>query len=334
MLRISFDQLLDTLGRALAKTGMPPDRTDRCARLIAETTLDGVTSHGINRFERFLRMIENGNVDVHATPERVEVHGALERWNGRKGPGNLNAQESMARAIALSRAHGLGCVALANTNHWMRGGSYGWQAAEAGALAICWTNTLPNLPPWGASEPRLGNNPLVIAVPRPPAHIVVDTAMSQFSFGALESYRRRGQPLPVDGGYDARGELTSDAAAIEATGRVLPIGYWKGSGLSLLLDLVAATLSGGNAAWQIPRDSESETGVSQVFIAFDANALGGTAAVASIADAVLRYTQQPDSSGARARYPGERAFETRQKHLAGGIPVDADVWAAITSLAT
>ena len=72
----------------------------------------------------------------------------------------------MARAIALARAHGIGCVALANTNHWMRGGSYGWQAADAGVIGICWTNTLANLPPWGAADPRIGNNPLVIAVPR------------------------------------------------------------------------------------------------------------------------------------------------------------------------
>ncbi len=126
----------------------------------------------------------------------------------------------MGQAIALAREHGIGCVALANTNHWMRGGTYGWQAADAGAIGICWTNTLPNMPPWGSSQPRLGNNPFVIAVPRPAGHLVLDMSLSQFSFGALESYRRRGEALPVTGGFDAAGELTRDAAAIEASGRV------------------------------------------------------------------------------------------------------------------
>src|SRR5439155_10919673 len=119
---------------------------------------------------------------------------SLERWDGRRGPGNLNAYESMARAIAMARDHGIGCVALANTNHWMRGGTYGWQAADAGVIGICWTNTLANLPPWGAAEPRIGNNPLVIAVPRRGsggAHVVLDMAMSQFSYGALAAYRLR-----------------------------------------------------------------------------------------------------------------------------------------------
>ena len=59
----------------------------------------------------------------------------------------------------------MGAIALANTNHWMRGGTYGWQAAEAGLFGICWTNTLANLPAWGTASPVLGNNPLVIGIP-------------------------------------------------------------------------------------------------------------------------------------------------------------------------
>ena len=134
----------------------------------------------------------------------------------------------------------------------MRGGTYGWQAADAGVIGICWTNTLANLPPWGASVPALGNNPLIIAVPRPAGHVVLDMAMSQFSYGALATYRRSGQLLPVDGGFDAEGHLTRDPAAIEASQRPLPIGYWKGSGLAMMLDMIAALLSGGLATHQIP----------------------------------------------------------------------------------
>src|SRR6185369_8244775 len=125
-------------------------------------------------------------------------------------------------------------------------------------IGICWTNTLPNLPPWGSSEPRLGNNPLVIAVPRPAGHVVLDMAMSQFSYGALAAYRARGEMLPVEGGFDTEGRLTRDPATIEASQRPLPIGYWKGSGLSLMLDLIATMLSGGLATHQIPKDPERE----------------------------------------------------------------------------
>lgn len=326
-IRISYDELHSTLRQALERTGMRTDRADRCARMFADATLDGVASHGINRFPRFMAMIESGVVKVDAAPRLVESHGALERWDGGSGPGNLNAAESMARAVELSGRHGIGCVALANTNHWMRGGTYGWQAADAGAIAVCWTNTLPNMPPWGANRPGVGNNPLVVAVPRPPAHIVLDMAMSQFSVGALAGYRARGEPLPVAGGFDDRGELTRDAAAIESTGRLLPIGFWKGSGLALMLDLVAAMLSRGRATHEIAQDPQTETALSQVFIAFSPDVAGGRERMAGLAEDVLGFVQ----AGESVRYPGERTFDTRQRNLREGIPIDDGVWGSIVA---
>jgi len=321
-MRVSFEELHQTLRRALLKVGFEHGRAELCARLFAETDRDGVHTHGLRRFPRFLEMIEKGIVDVSARPARVGAHGALERWDGRSGAGNLNAYESMERALELSRQHGLGCVALRNTNHWMRGGSYGWQAAEAGALAFCWTNTLPNLPPWGSARPLLGNNPLVIAVPRPAGHVVLDMAMSQFSYGALAAYRARGERLPVAGGFDAEGRLTQDPAAVEESGRPLPVGFWKGSGLALLLDMTAALLSAGLATHQIPTDPLKETRLSQVFIAFDLNTLGGTES--RIADDIVESLRA--GGGETVRYPGERTLKIRRENLEKGIPVEAAMW--------
>lgn len=328
-MRVTYDEMFDALVRVLARTGLDAERTSLCARLFADASRDGVYSHGLNRFPRFVTMIRSGIVDVTARPVRVGVHGALERWDGRRGAGNLNAAECMDRAIALSRAHGVGCVALANTNHWMRGGSYGWQAADAGAIAICWTNTLPNLPPWGSADPRIGNNPLVVAVPRPEGHVVLDMAMSQFSFGALAAYRLRGELLPVTGGYDPGGQLTRDPAAIEASGRLLPIGFWKGSGLSIVLDIIAALLSGGRATHQIPVDPEEETALSQVFIAFDPSAFGD-AATSEVVNRIVDDVRAPDAGG--VRYPGQRTLEIRRENMASGIPVEPSIWRQVQQL--
>jgi len=326
-MRVSYQELFDAFVRALRTTGLDDDRARLCARLVADASRDGVPSHGLNLFPRLIAMIRAGVVDVHARPLRVSAVGALERWDGRRGIGNLNAHASMDAAIALARVHGIGCVALANTNHWMRGGAYGWQAAEAGVIGLCWTNTLPNLPPWGATVPRVGNNPLVIAIPRPGrdgAHVVLDMAMSQFSYGALASYRRRGEPLPVPGGYDAAGELTTDPAAIEASHRPLPIGFWKGSGLALMLDMMAALLSGGRATHQIPAHPEQETGLSQVFMALDLSLLEAPATTPGTVDAILEDLQ--------TRYPGERTLETRRQNLEQGIPVEPSIFELVRSL--
>jgi 3-dehydro-L-gulonate 2-dehydrogenase len=330
MLRVPFDEVASTLAAILVRNGFEAHRADLSARLFAETTRDGVYSHGLERFPRLLAMIRNGCVDAAATPQRVQQVGAIERWDGRRGPGNLNAWSSMARAIELSGQHGMGCVALANTNHWMRGGTYGWQAADAGVIGICWTNTLANLPPWGASLPALGNNPLILAVPRPAGHVILDMAISQFSFGALTSYQQKGQLLPVDGGFDANGNLTRDPAAIEASQRPLPIGYWKGSGLAMMLDLMAALLSGGLATHQIPRDPLRESGLSQVFLALHLARLGPADDSARIADAIVDSVLA-GSPGA-VRYPGEQVLKTRAENMALGLPVREELWAELRSL--
>ncbi len=329
-LRVPFPELTERLTRALHNLGFEHENAALCARLFAETTRDGVYSHGIRRFPRFAAMVRSGLIQPNAVPLRTASCGALERWDGRSGPGNTNAWRSMERAIELARTSGIGCVALANTNHWMRGGTCGWQAADAGFIGICWTNTMPNLPPWGGTTPTIGNNPLVLAVPRPTGPIVLDIAMSQFSYGALESYRDRGESLPVPGGFDRAGELTRDPGAIEATQRPLPIGFWKGSGLAFILDLIGAALSGGRATCEIPSDPLRETGLTQVFIAIGGAGTFGRSPD-DIANAAIQFLQssQPAGKGTRIRYPGEQTLRIRAENMEHGIPVDRSIWEGI-----
>ena len=324
-MRISYSELHRVLQRILIETGLEAGRAELCARLFVDASRDGVAAHGLNRFPRFIEQIKNGIVKVQARPELMSGHDAIEHWDGHQGVGNLNAHESMNRAMALAREHGIGCVALRNTNHWMRGGNYGWQAAEAGVIGICWTNTMPNLPAWGASDPRLGNNPLVIAVPRTKGHVVLDMAMSQFSYGTLETYRTRGEQLPVIGGFDLAGELTCDPGAIEASHRVLPIGFWKGSGLAMMLDLVASLLARGSATHEIVPEVLKETNLSQMFVAFDVHSDDDFAD--ALADRIVASLKGSTLAGEdQVRYPGERTLAVRAENMEQGIPVDSAIW--------
>ena len=337
MPRVPYPELAAALEAALLPHGFTPPCAQLCARLFAETSRDGVYTHGLARFPRFIATVQNGVVNPAAEPTLVSAFGAIERWHGNLGPGNLNAHASMSRAIALARTNGIGAVFLAHTNHWMRGGTYGWQAADAGLFALCFTNTLPNLPAWGTAAPTLGNNPLVLAIPRPAgAHVVLDMAMSQYSYGTLSGYAQRGQQLPFPGGFDAQGNLTTDPAAISATERALPIGLWKGSGLSLTLDLIAAMLGGGLATHQIPRDPLRESGVSQVFLAIDPTHLAADPAALNVtADAILANlaAAAPLDPAKPVRYPGEQTLATREENLRLGIPVDEALWTQLLARA-
>jgi 3-dehydro-L-gulonate 2-dehydrogenase len=333
MLRVPFEDLFAALRRAMLDLGLKEERAAHCARLFAETTRDGVYTHGLNRFPRFAETVRNGSIDVNTEPTKTAGLGAIERWDGHRGVGNLNAHASMQRAMTLANQYGIGAVALANTNHWMRGGAYGWQAADQGLFAICWTNTLANLPAWGATTPTLGNNPLVIAIPRPGGHVVLDMAMSQFSYGSLSAYSKRGEPLPVDGGFDTAGNLTKDAAAIEESQRALPIGYWKGSGLSLVLDMLAAMLSGGHATHDIPLDPLRESGISQIFLAVDPTFISNAQEINQISDGILQSLRDaaPVDPSKPIRYPGEQTLQLREENMRLGVPVDPEIWQRIST---
>ncbi|HLG38373.1 MAG TPA: 3-dehydro-L-gulonate 2-dehydrogenase [Chitinophagaceae bacterium] len=329
---VPADAMLSEFNRVLLKHGFTESKALQCAEIFTANSIDGVYTHGVNRFARFVDYVNRGFVKYHAEPSLKNKFGGIEQWDGNLGPGPLNANFATDRAMQLAGESGIGCVALRNTNHWMRGGTYGWQAAKKGFVFIGFTNTIANMPAWGALDSRLGNNPLVIALPYHDEAIVLDMAMSQYSFGAMELAKMKNEKLGVDGGFDRHGNLTQDPAAILESRRPLAIGFWKGAGLSLLLDMLAALLSGGLATHQIT-SFETEY-ASQVFIAIDISRLGNHSSVSKVIEDILNDYQQsvPADDKKEIVYPGQHVLATRKHNLQNGIPVLKQVWQAILEL--
>lgn len=329
-IKIQASEMKAEFMRILLKLGFQEDKARACASVFTNNSLDGVLSHGVNRFPRFINYIKNGYINIDAEPELVHSARAVEQWNGKLGPGILNAVKCTERAMELARNSGIGCIALANTNHWMRGGTYGWQAAKAGFVFIGWTNTIENMPTWGAVDNKLGNNPLVIAVPFGDEAIVLDMAMSQYSYGQMEKMQLEGSKLDFPGGYNSLGKLSQDPSEILESKRPLPVGYWKGAGLSLLLDILSAILSGGLSTSQISKKPD-EISVSQVFIAIDIHQLGNFPAIQNtIAEIISDYKNSvPVDDNTSVRYPGEQILKTHEIYLREGIPVNANIWNGI-----
>ena len=335
-MRIPFETMCETVTQAFIKAGMCPEDASVCARVHTESSCDGVYSHGLNRVARFVDYLQRGWVDAAAKPIEVKKLGVIEIYDGQRGPGILNALFATDRAMTIAAGHGIGVVTLRNTTHWMRGGSYGWKAAEEGYVAICWTNTESCMPAWGGKNTRLGNNPFVMAVPRQRGHIVLDMAMSQYSYGKLQVTRLKGEQLPYPGGFDADGRLTSEPGAIEQTMRILPTGYWKGSAFAIVLDTLAAVLSEGLATNEIDKIQRGScTGCSQVFIIIDPRQLGGAEFSNRVADGVAEYVNGsiPAEGVGSVRYPGESTLQKRLEQREKGILVDEGVWAQVQKLA-
>lgn len=321
-MRVPFADLKKEFKRVLLNLLFAESKAELCAHIFAANSRDGVYSHGLNRFSAFVNSVKGKEVDVYAEPGFVESHGMIDIWDGNSGAGMYNASKAMDRAIEMAKTNGIGCLAMRNTNHWMRGGTYGWQAADAGCIGICFTNTMANMPPWGGKEPRLGNNPLIIAIPHTDGHIVLDMAMTQYSYGKLQQSRMNNEDMEVYAGYDGDGSLTHNPSAIIKSRRALPIGYWKGSGLAFILDVLLTAITGGKSTAAI-NSTVNESGVSQFFLCLyksDYNQM--------LIDEIIRYTKSSATvePGGHVRYPGENTLATRQFNEEHGIPVDEMKW--------
>jgi 3-dehydro-L-gulonate 2-dehydrogenase len=334
-MRIPFEQMNAEIKRVMIKAGLTEEQAQICAKVHTESSRDGVYSHGLNRVARFIDYINKGLVDAKATPTLVKSCGCMENYDGNMGIGILNAKFAMNRAMDLAKENNIGIVALRNTTHWMRGGTYAWDAANEGFLSLCWTNTESCMPAWGSKVPCVGNNPFCIGMPRKDGNIVLDMAMSQYSYGKLQVTRLNGEQLPYAGGFDSEGNLTTDPGSIEESMRILPTGYWKGSGLAILLDMVAAVLSNGMPTSEIDKVGKGSCGgCSQIFITINPHTFGTEEQINNILESTINQlaNTKPIKEGGKVYYPGQRTVQTREESIKNGILADETVWNEICNL--
>jgi 3-dehydro-L-gulonate 2-dehydrogenase len=152
--------------------------------------------------------------------------------------------------------------------------------------------------------------------------------MSQFSYGKMEWHLKRGSRLPEPGGFDRNGELTIEPGEILETGRVLPTGFWKGSGLSMVLDLAASLLTGGKTTREIGQ-LPGETDLSQVFISIDPKRHHTGEEMEQMIRQTLDFVTGKDDG---ARFPGQGSQEKWHAHLENGVEIPDEVWQEILSL--
>lgn len=334
MIYVQYDEAVREMAKGLTRF-MGEEDAKHFAEIFAGNSLDGIYSHGMNRYPRYISDMESGLCDPKVTKaEKVGGFGALEVYDAHFGVGPLIAEQMTARAIELAKAHGIACVALRNNSHWLRAGRYGLTMADAGLMGICFTNTCMNLTAWGTLEPSTGKNPITFAIPREKGSLVMDMAVSQYAYGKLEIMAQEGKMLDTPCGYDADGNPTCDPQKICESGRMMPMAMWKGSALSIMLDLCASMLSAGRTSRMIGLMSDGEKGMSQVFIAIHPAAVVDMKAVEAQMEETIAFLHSlpPIEGGCGVHAPGEGLDRTRAKNRENGIPVTEETWCKILEL--
>lgn len=216
----------------------------------------GIGSHGVYRLPTYLRRMAAGGIDPKARPQIVRESGATAVVDARKASGYVASRFAIQKAIDLAKAHGVGAVGVHNSNHFGAAGAYALQAAEAGMIGIVTTNAAACMAPWGSITQMLGNNPIAFAAPRANgAPFVLDFALSQVAKGWVRLAYAANRSIPSGWAMDVQGQPTTDSAEA-MRGLLVPIGMYKGTGLSIAMDILSGILVGSTPSADLPHQEK------------------------------------------------------------------------------
>ena len=215
------------------------------ARVLVEADLKGLDSHGVSRLPVYVKNVRSGRFRSDAACT-VQTSGATGVVDGGHGIGPFVAVRAMEAAIELAGEHGIGAVAVRNSNHFGAASSYAQMAADHRMVGMVLTNTPSAMPPTGGTRPFFGTNPLAFSFPTSDDPIEIDLSTSSAARGKLIQAAKAGRAIPNDWAVDEAGNPTTDAA-LALAGSLLPMGGAKGYALAMAIEILCSVLTG--TAW-------------------------------------------------------------------------------------
>jgi len=329
---LSLEALTELLEKIFLRQGTSADVARVLAQNCAGAERDGAHSHGVFRIPGYVSTLQSGWVNGQAVPVVEDVASGFVRVDA----GNGFAQPALAAARALlvekARSAGIAVLAIRNSHHFAALWPDVEPFAYEGLVALSVVNSMTCVVPHGADRPLFGTNPIAFAAPRADGEpIVFDLATSAIAHGDVQIAARKGERLPVGMGVDSLGQPTQDPKAILEGGALLPFGGHKGSALSMMVELLAAALTGGNFSFEFDWSNHSGARTpwtGQLLIVIDPSKAAGQ----SFAERSQELVRQMHGVGLK-RLPGDRRHEHRAKAATDGIQLDAQVLADLRGLA-
>lgn len=301
--------------------GFSADHAAQTADLLVWANLRGVDSHGVLRIPRYVEMVELGIINRSASPRQVAGRGAVVVIDADRAPGAVAMNLAARTAAELAGTHGIGWCATRSISHAGAIGYYAQQVAARGSAAIVMTASKPLMIYHGTKAESVSTNPLAIAAPTtdPDRPLLLDMSTASVALGKIMAARDAGKPIPPGWGVDQDGRETTDPAKARA---VLPMAGPKGSGLSLMIEVLASVLT-GNPLISVALTQGGDPGGNGLVVALDPSAFGLAEAFASgVAETCAAIKRLPPASDATGVYlPGERGFDEMEKRLRSGIPL-------------
>ena len=328
---ITLDEVEDLARRVFLANGFAEAGATILARTIRNAERDGPRSHGLFMLPAYVASVKAGWADPTGTPSLTRPRPATLAVDGANGFAQVAIDAYRADLIAAAREFGVATMAVRNSHHIaaLRGDVEPF--AEAGMIAIMSVASRLWLAPWGGTRKAFGTNPMAFACPRPDGPpIVWDMASAAIAVTEVRMAAAQGHDVPPDCILDAAGNPTTDPGALAKGGMLLPVGRHKGTAIALMVEVLAAALTGGSLALE-DRSGEYPGAMSanggQLIIAIDPSAGDPSAYAARLGTLMAALAENGD-----ARVPGDGRLARRQAADAGGVKVDAALLERLNAL--
>ncbi|MFH2033712.1 MAG: Ldh family oxidoreductase [Candidatus Margulisiibacteriota bacterium] len=254
---------------ALKKAQVRDDVAKWMVEGLIQASLRGIDSHGIRLLPHYLKGFEGGRLNKSPNYTFKKTGAAVGKLDGDHAPGHAAGAEGMQKAIELARQAGIGAVAVHNSSHFGAAAYYAFMAAEQDMIGMSFTNATAHVLPYGGVRPFFGNNPVCLVAPcEGEDPICFDMATTVATFNKVQQYKEQKKNIPIGWAVDKEGRDTEDPFNVES---LLPIGAYKGFGLSMMVDILCSLLTGSPSGTEVTAMFDTDMGskryLGQFFIA-------------------------------------------------------------------
>jgi delta1-piperideine-2-carboxylate reductase len=333
MVLIPIDDLTSLIRHAFLNHGVSPNNATVMAETVVFAERDGAAGHGLFRLPGYVSTLKSGWVDGAAEPQlEIAQRESVVRVDARNGFAQPALRKAAGAAMAAAGEAGVAMISIRGSHHfgalWLDVEPF----ARAGLVALAFVNSVARMVPFGGRKPVFGTNPMAFACPRRFGDpLVFDQSSSAVAFGDIKLAAIAGRALPEGAAVDAAGQPTTDAAAVVAGGALLPFGNHKGSSIALMIELLAAGLTGGRFSFEVDFDQypgAQTPCTGELVLLIDPQKTGGVDFASRVEALIARV-----HDAGQERMPGDRRYANRRAALERGIPVEEAVLRSVEMIA-
>lgn len=310
----------------LRRMKIPPKDADLIAESLVQANLRGVDSHGVARMAIYMERLSKALVNSRPRIITLQETPAMALLDGDNGSGQVVAMTAMELAMAKAKESGVALVGIRNSTHFGAAAFFSMKALEKGMIGIVLANSYATVAPWGSRSRYFGTNPLSVTVPAGrELPVVLDMATSVAAWGKIILAAQKGEPIPPGWAIDSDGEVTNDAAKA-LQGALIPFGGPKGSGISLIIDVLVGILTGANygpSVGDLYQNLDRPQNVGQMMGAVDIGRFGDINEFKNRMDRMIREIKSlPTAKGvSEILLPGEIEIRNQRRREKEGIPL-------------